>query len=147
MHNTKSPVPNRHQSAPGVIATLPAFKKLAMLWVILVLLSSGVLVWDKQWGVSLLWGFSVCLLPAMVFAKYAGQIRGALAVGQSVSRFYRAESAKLILTAALFAAVFIRDELISMPVFLCAFVAAQLAHITLVATSVYRHPAKRARCR
>jgi ATP synthase protein I len=115
------------------------FKQLVILWLALMLLSGVVMAWQSQWGISLLWGFSVCLLPAMVFAKYAGQIRGALAVGQSVNRFYRAESAKLILTALLFAAVFIRDELISMPVFLCAFVAAQIAQIILVALSVYRY--------
>ncbi|UTF59054.1 ATP synthase subunit I [Gilvimarinus sp. DA14] len=109
-----------------------------MLWLALCVISGPVLYWQPLWGISILWGFSVCLVPAMVFARLAGQIRGATAVRQSVSRFYRAESAKLLLTAVLFAVVFTRDVRISLPVFLCAFVTAQIAQMIVTAAVLNR---------
>ncbi|MCP8900487.1 ATP synthase subunit I [Gilvimarinus xylanilyticus] len=108
------------------------------LWIILLVIAAPVVFWRPVWGISLLWGFSVCLVPSMVFARFAGQIRGASAVRQSVNRFYRAESAKLLLTAALFAAVFTRDVPISLPVFLCAFVVAQIAQMIVTAKATGR---------
>ncbi|MFC3154167.1 ATP synthase subunit I [Gilvimarinus japonicus] len=129
-------MPRARRQISAVIATLPVFKRLVVLWLILMAISGAVFSWHSLWGISLLWGFSVCLLPAIVFARFAGQVRGARDISQSVHRFYSAESAKLILTAALFAVVFTRDVPISMPVFLCAFVTAQIAQLIVIAASV-----------
>ncbi|WP_049723041.1 ATP synthase subunit I [Gilvimarinus polysaccharolyticus] len=123
----------------AVIATLPVFKRLLLVWITLIVMSLAVIAWLPVIGVSLLWGVCVCLVPAMVFAKIAGNIRGAQNVSQSVNRFYMAESAKLILTAALFAAVLTRDAALSIPVFLCAFVVTQLVQLIVIAASVRQY--------
>ena len=129
-------MPRARRQTSAVITTLPVFKRLVALWIVLIVFSGAVLSWHSLWGISLLWGFSVCLVPAIVFARFAGQIRGAWGIRQSVNRFYSAESAKLILTAVLFAVVFTRDVAISIPVFLCAFVAAQIAQLIVTAASI-----------
>ena len=129
-------MPSARRQTSTVIVTLPVFKRLVVLWLILMVMSGAVFSWHSLWGISLLWGFSVCLLPAIVFAWFAGQIRGARYISQSLHRFYGAESVKLILTAVLFAVVFTRDVPISMPVFFCAFVTAQITQLIVTAASV-----------
>lgn len=131
-------MPWARRKTSTVIAELPVFRWLLRLWIILLVIAAPIVFWRPVWGISLLWGFSVCLVPSMVFARFAGQIRGASAVRQSVNRFYRAESAKLLLTAALFAVVFTRDVPISLPVFLCAFVVAQIAQTIVTAKATGR---------
>lgn len=131
-------MPWARRQTSAVLAKLPVFKCLVWLWLALCVLSGPVLYWQPLWGISLLWGFSVCLVPSMVFARLAGHIRGARDVRQSVSRFYRAESVKLLLTAVLFAVVFTRDVPISLPVFLCAFITAQVIQMIVTAVVINR---------
>jgi|GEM_PF-3540707 len=120
----------------AVIARLPIFKRLLWLWSALLLIGAAVAVWQPYWGISLVWGFSVCLVPALLFAWLTSRVHGAAAIHHSISRFYWAESAKLILTAVLFAVVFTRSVTISVPVLLCAFVTAQMAQLLVAAVSV-----------
>lgn len=115
------------------LARLPVYKRLIQLWIILLCIGAAVMFWQSRWGMSLLWGFSVCLAPAIVFAWYAGRIRGASNVHASVNRFYGAETAKFLLTAAFFAVVFTRDADFSVPVFFGAFILAQIAQLILTA--------------
>lgn len=111
----------------SVIAQLPVLKRLLWLWAAALGIGALMSAWNSQWGLAVIWGVSVCLLPAAVFARYAGQVRGATQVQHSVHRFYAAEAAKFALTAVLFAVVFTRDVKINVPVFFCAFIGAQLA--------------------
>ncbi|MDO3387671.1 ATP synthase subunit I [Gilvimarinus sp. SDUM040013] len=122
----------------AVIAKLPVFNYLLKLWIVLIVISMPVVFWQSSWGISLLWGFSVCLVPAMVFARYAGHIHGATNIRASVNRFYGAETAKFMLTTALFVVVFTRDVNFSVPVFLCAFIAAQVAQLIVTARVIRR---------
>lgn len=88
---------------------------------------------DQQWGLSVLWGSSVCLLPAMCFSWYAYKYQGARQALATVNAFYRAESLKFILTALLFAAVFHRADKINLAVFFLAFITAQIFSWLLIA--------------
>lgn len=127
----------RRQTAE--LARLPVYKRLMQLWIILLCIGAAVMFWQSRWGMSLLWGFTVCLVPAMVFAWYAGRISGASSVYASVNRFYGAETAKFMLTAVLFAVVFTRDVEFSVPVFLGAFVLAQVVQLVITAQVVRNH--------
>ncbi|MDO3381657.1 ATP synthase subunit I [Gilvimarinus algae] len=131
-------MPEVRRNKSAVIARMPVFRRLVILWLVLIVTSCPLLFWYPRWGISLLWGFSVCLVPAMVFAKIAGQVRGAHDVKTSVNRFYSAEAAKFMLTVALFALVFTRDANYSVPVFLCAFIFAQIAQLALTAATFAR---------
>jgi F0F1-type ATP synthase assembly protein I len=102
-------------------------QRLLILWMVLIAMSVAVMPIDSRWGLSLLWGFSVCLLPAVCFTWYAFRYRGARVVIASVKMFYRAETVKFFLTAILFAVVFHHADKISTAVFFLAFVAAQIA--------------------
>ncbi|MBU2884202.1 ATP synthase subunit I [Gilvimarinus agarilyticus] len=108
------------------------------LWVITLCISFPALLWQPRWGMSLLWGFTVCLVPAIVFAWYARRINGASSVYASVNRLYGAEAAKFTLTAVLFAAVFTRDVDFSVPVFIGAYILAQVVQLVVTA-KVLRH--------
>ncbi len=127
----------RHRS--GTVKILPVFQSLFGLWLVTVVIGALVMVWESRWGISLLWGSSVCLLPALIFAWYAADIRGARQVATSVRRFYLAEAAKFMITALLFAVVFTRDATISLPVFFCAYIATQILTLVLTAKVVHRH--------
>ena len=118
---------------------LPVFQPLVGLWLVTVIIGVLTMTWESRWGISLLWGSSVCLLPALIFAWYAAAIRGARQVDASVRRFYMAEAAKFIVTALLFAVVFTRDATISLPVFFCAYIATQILTLVLTAKVVHRH--------
>lgn len=118
---------------------LPVLQSLSKLWLITLVISALVMIWEIRLGISLLWGSSVCLLPAMVFAWYASTLRGARQAATSVRRFYLAEAAKLVITAVLFAVVFIRGASISLPVFFCAYIATQILVLVLTAKVIHRH--------
>ncbi|MDO6569341.1 MULTISPECIES: ATP synthase subunit I [unclassified Gilvimarinus] len=126
----------RRQTAE--LARLPVYKHLMRLWVITLCISFPALLWQPRWGMSLLWGFTVCLVPAIVFAWYARRINGASSVYASVNRLYGAEAAKFTLTAVLFAAVFTRDVDFSVPVFIGAYILAQVVQLVVTA-KVLRH--------
>jgi ATP synthase protein I len=94
---------------------------------------------DAGAGLSLLWGFSVCLLPAVCFTWYANQYRGARATQVTVQKFYRAEAVKFVLTAMLFAAVFQQVDKIYPATFFLAFVIAQIFSWVLTAGVLRGH--------
>jgi ATP synthase protein I len=95
---------------------------------------------DTRIGLSLLWGFSVCLLPAACFTWYATKYRGARVALATVNGFYRAEAVKFVLTAILFALVFQRVDQIQPAVFFFAFVVAQICSWVLVALTLRKPP-------
>lgn len=128
-----------HRRGSDTLKILPVFKVLVGLWLATVVFGALITLWESRWGISLLWGSSVCLLPALIFAWYAAGIRGARQVGNSVRRFYLAEAAKFMVTALLFAVVFTRDATISLPVFFCAYIATQILTLVLTAMVVHRH--------
>jgi F0F1-type ATP synthase assembly protein I len=109
------------------------------LWLWLILVALMLMLIDKGVGLSLLWGFSVCLLPAMCFTWYAHHYRGARAMQMTVHKFYRAEAAKFILTTMLFAAVFQQVDKIYPATFFLAFVIAQIFSWVLTAGILRRH--------
>jgi ATP synthase protein I len=121
---------------PGTIAKPPVFKRLLGLWLIAVVAAMAVMPIDSRWGLSLLWGFSVCLLPGVSFAWYAFRYQGAHRVASAVQMFYRAEAVKFFLTACLFAAVFQHADKINLLVFFLAFIAAQIASWLLAAMTI-----------
>lgn len=88
---------------------------------------------DQQWGLSLLWGSSVCLLPVLCFSWFVYKYQGARQASATVIAFYSAESLKFILTALLFAAVFHRADKINLAVFFLAFITAQIFSWLLIA--------------
>jgi ATP synthase protein I len=95
---------------------------------------------DARLGLSILWGFSVCLLPSACFTWYAHSDRGARAVATTVIGFYRAEAVKFVLTASLFAVVFLQADKIHPAVFFLAFVVAQICSWVLVAVTLRQRP-------
>ena len=121
---------------PSTIARPPVVQRLFMLWLAAVVLAVAVMPIDSKWGLSLLWGFSVCLLPAICFSWYSFRYRGARAAVTAVNAFYRAEAIKFFLTALLFAAVFHRADKVNLLVFFLAFIAAQIFSWLLTALTL-----------
>lgn len=99
-------------------------------------MATAVMPIDPVRGLSLIWGFSVCLLPAICFSWYSFRYRGARVAVATVNMFYRAEAMKFILTALLFAAVFYRADKVDLVVFFLAFVAAQILSWLLMAITL-----------
>lgn len=130
----RTPEPGRLRQSS--IAKPPILKRLFGLWFVLILLAVAVMPIDARWGLSLLWGFSVCLLPAVCFSWYAFRYQGARVVTATVKMFYRAETVKFLLTAILFAVVFHHADRISTAVFFLAFIAAQIASWLISAMSL-----------
>jgi ATP synthase protein I len=90
-------------------------------------IAGAVFVIDTQLGLSLLWGYSVAILPSVCFAWFGfRKFGGARQTGAMVSGLYRAEAFKFFLTAALFAAVFAQVDRVYLPVFFLAFVCGQV---------------------
>lgn len=113
--------------------------RLLLLWFALALLAGATALINTTWAISLLWGCSVSLLPSVCFAWYSFRKRyragQALAV---VHAFYRAEAIKFLLTAAMFAAVLARVDMIHLPVFFLAFIGAQMSSWWLTARVLNR---------
>lgn len=128
------------QGYTSTIAKPPVLQRQLYLWLILVLMALTVMLTETRIGLSLLWGFSVCLLPAACFTWYATKYRGARAALAMVNGFYRAEAVKFALTAILFALVFQRAEQIHPIAFFLAFVVAQICSWVLVALTLRKPP-------
>jgi ATP synthase protein I len=111
---------------PARVARPPVVRRLLWLWLSTLGLSLAVMVFNPQWGLSLLWGSSVSLLPAICFARYAFRYRGASYTLSAVGAFYRGEALKYFLTLLLFAAVFIQVAKIHAVVFFLAFISVQI---------------------
>lgn len=92
------------------------------------------IVLDARIGVSLLWGVSVSVLPSACFAWYGVRRMGGARQSQvAVHAIYRAETIKFLLTAALFAAVFLRVDEIRPGVFFLAFAVTHIGTSLVVA--------------
>lgn len=128
------------QSHISSIAKPPILQRQLYLWLVMMGLALLLLLIDTRIGMSLVWGFSVCLLPAICFTWYATKYQGARAALGVVNGFYRAETVKFILTAILFALVFQRVEQIYPSAFFLAFVAAQIFSWVLIAYSLRQPP-------
>lgn len=128
------------QRPASSIAKPPVLRRLLLLWLATLPLALMTMLIDARWGLSLLWGFSVSLLPAACFAWYATRHSGARAAAAVVNGFYRAEAVKFVLTAILFALVFQRVDQIHLPAFFLAFIAAQIIAWVLTAQSLRRRP-------
>lgn len=89
---------------------------------------------DARLGMSLLWGISVSALPSACFAWYGVRRMGGARQSQvAVHAIYRAETIKFLLTAALFAAVFLRVDEIRPGVFFLAFAVTHIGTSLVVA--------------
>lgn len=100
------------------------------------------LMWaiDARLGLSLLWGIAVSALPGACFAWYSfRRFGGARQSGTAVHAIYRAETIKFLLTAVLFAAVFMRVTEIHLAAFFIAFVGAHLGASLVTARALARH--------
>lgn len=95
------------------------------------------LIGYNVFSTSILWGGTVCLAPSVIFTWYVFRYRGATRAKDSVTAFYRGESLKFVVTAALFALVFTQAQRIQVGVFFLSFISAQLIS-WLVATRVIR---------
>lgn len=107
-----------------------------MLCLAMIILASAVLLVDARIGLSLMWGFSACMLPALSFAWYASRGSGTLGAVVTINRFYRAEAVKIVLTAALFALIFQHEKKIDVVVLFLAFIVAQVCSSVLVARTL-----------
>jgi len=72
-----------------------------------VILSAAALAFGLSAAYSVLLGGLICLLPNGYFAYRTFRFQGARAAREIVRSFYAGEAGKLVLTALLFAAVFI----------------------------------------
>lgn len=106
-----------------------------ILWLALVGLAVALVPLDKKLGISLAWGISVCLLPAICFAWYSFKYRGGQVAVAVVSGFYRAEAVKFLLTGILFAAAFKRTDQINILIFFTAFIVTQILSWSLSAAT------------
>lgn len=88
-------------------------------------------------GLSVLWGYSVNVLPSICFAwyslKYFGSARRSRAM---VSSLYRAEALKFVLTVVLFSVVFMQVGSIYPLIFFLAYGAAQVATWVITARAL-----------
>lgn len=113
--------------------------RLLLLWIALALGSGALLLIDTTLGLSLLWGFSVSLLPGICFAwfSYRGPW-GARRTAAVLSAIYRAEAIKFFLTVVLFAAVFMQVDKIYPSVVFLAFIGAHICSWVLTAQALIR---------
>src|SRR5690606_29680270 len=108
-------------------------------WIALAPLAGLLALIDQRFGLSVLWGYSVSLLPSACFAWFALKRYGsARQAGAMVQGLYLAEAFKFFLTAALFAAVLMQVDRIYLPVFFLAFVCGQFGSWLVTAKALTR---------
>lgn len=122
----------------NIISKPPILQRQLFLWLAMVAIALAIMWIDKGIGLSLLWGFSVCMLPAACFTWYATKSRVMFAPLVTINNFYRAEAIKIILTAILFALVFKRANEIDVVILFIAFVVAQICSAVLVAKTLHK---------
>lgn len=136
----KAPIANRPNKRINTITKPPVVKWLLVIW--LSAIAVALLVWmtDSRLGLTLLWGFSVSLVPGILFAWYVFKYQGAHQVGVVVHSLYRAEAAKFVFTAGLFIAAFQQAEKINLVLFFFAYLAAQIISWLLIARMINQQP-------
>lgn len=76
-------------------------------FLVIVVLTLAFAVFNFEAGYSAFIGGMICLIPNLVFVIYAYRYGGARAAKKITSSFYRGEALKILLTALMFAVVFI----------------------------------------
>lgn len=125
MFKRKATTVNR-QSHGATIPVPPVFRRLTLLWLILIGIALAIKPYDSTLSLSVLWGVTVNLAPAVCFAWYVFRIRGASKVRQTVNAFYRGEAAKYLMTVFLFAVVFVQVDKINVLAFFLSVITAQI---------------------
>jgi len=122
------------------IARPPVLSHLLLFWMSLFVAAGLIWVVDDRLALSLLWGIAVSALPGACFAWYSfRRLGGARQSGVAVRAIYRAETIKFLLTATLFAAVFMRVTEIHLAAFFIAFVGAHLGASLVTARALAGH--------
>lgn len=128
------------QRRPQSIARPPVLSRLLLFWLLLFIAAGGIWLFETRLGLSALWGIAVSALPGACFAWYSfRRLGGARQSGAAVQAIYRAETIKFLLTAALFAAVFMQVKEIHLAAFFIAFAGAHLGASLVTARTLARH--------
>jgi ATP synthase protein I len=128
------------QRPTNTIPTPPILQRQLLLWLVMSGIAIIVFRLNAKVGLSLLWGFSLCMLPAACFTLYANKNSVNQAIIKRINNFYRAEAVKMVLTAILFALVFKHVNKINVIVLFLAFIAAQICSSVLVAQTLHKYP-------
>jgi ATP synthase protein I len=75
-------------------------------FLVLLVISISMLMLDKTAALSALVGGSISIVPNMYFARWAFRFSGAKSAARVAQSFYRGEAGKFVLTAVLFASIF-----------------------------------------
>jgi ATP synthase protein I len=75
-------------------------------FLVLLVISTSMLMLDKTAALSALVGGSISIVPNMYFARWAFRFSGAKSAARVAQSFYRGEAGKFVLTAVLFASIF-----------------------------------------
>lgn len=110
-----------------------------LLWLAQCVLIAVVFVWSQRLGLTLLWGVTVCLVPAILFAKLAEKRQAPEHTYLFMQKINRAQAVKLALTMALFAMVFKQADKIIVPVFFVTFAVTQFLNVIVTAKAVSSH--------
>jgi ATP synthase protein I len=125
---------------PSITSTIPKppiLQRQLFLWFVMGAVAVVAMQINFRLGLSFLWGFSVCMLPAICFTWYATKNQGKHTTLVTINNFYRAETIKVILTAILFVLVFKRETEINTVFLFIAFVVAQISSSALVAITLH----------
>jgi ATP synthase protein I len=121
----------------------PVFERLLIVWMILLGIGLSLRIFDQVIiARSVVLGVSVCFAPSVCFAWFVFRYQGAGRVRQAVNAFYRGESMKFVLTAILFAVVFVKVEQINVMVFFASFIVAQLISWLVAGFTIGQRPNK-----
>lgn len=114
------------------IAKPPVLKIYASQFLVLATLSAALLYVDVTVAYSVLLGGVISILPNLYFALLAFRFSGARAVEAVTKSLYRGEVGKFILTAALFACVFVLVKPLSVGALFAMFIAMMVLNSFLV---------------
>jgi ATP synthase protein I len=121
----------------------PVFGRMLIVWMILLGIGLSLRIVDLiEISRSMVLGVSVCFAPSVAFAWFVFRYRGASVARQAVNAFYRGESMKFVLTAILFAVVFVKVEQIHVLVFFASFIVAQLISWLVAGFTIGQRPNK-----
>jgi len=90
-------------------------------------------IWRELAAWSLLLGGLAYLVPQAWFTLQASRYGGAKRAAQSVGAFYRGETGKYILTAAIFAAVFATVQPVNVPAVFGGYIGMMVLGVALLA--------------
>jgi ATP synthase protein I len=114
------------------IAKPPLLKIFASQCIVLAVLSLGLLLVNVTTAYSVLLGGMVCIFPNVYFAFLAFRHSGASAAEAVAKSLYRGEVGKFLLTAVLFACVFVLIRPLSVGALFTTFIAMMVLNWVLV---------------